>query len=657
VQSSNGLSESVAPGTWTFYVASYDANKVYSTPAAVNFTVPVQYVICEFSLGSLQHPLDPGGFQETNWFKGAPGYALVNCSIHPTSYALVPRDQTTGAQTNDNNVFDTFCPILPTANASYTSPVFDSLGVGTSIRSSCAPYVYLAGLEGIPPTGEILVDSFPDWKQSVLSIVGGLIHPTANVIVPASSQNAAGPSPSTPSISLVQSGVSTTQPGSAISTTYTFSGANVLGDLIVVLVDTPVGISVANVTDLAGNIYQLLISVTDSNLGIVSSIYYCLSCVAAGSGNVVSINFGQTQNTCRYAVAEFSPGAGCQWSLVDVPATGSVTTGTAVSVPINTTGAHELLVAIGALTTAFASAGSSYISFGSIWGDAGAIHKILSVIGAHTPSMNQSGAGGPATILAGAFTAVSIIDGFEVFDYFVYEPVASTTLTWVIDTGAAFPSDLDFESGMTFSPDDQTFDATTTIASSPDGLSWTTLATGVQGSITASMLQRYVQFELALDNTDGVGIITSLYGQALVGPPEYWEPINAQQRSSPDGVTFGAWFQASATFYSQRYVQFMLEWSWTETLVPEGLESFWLCLDAPSSVQRASNVSVPIGGITVTLSPAYRIEVTIQATAIGSAPVNVLIISQTLGSFTVELFDPATGASVAGVINWFAEGI
>jgi hypothetical protein len=184
IRSAHTVSMIVPPGPWTFYVTSYDEFFNYSANIAqANFTVPSLFTLVEENYGNAQHVIDIGGQIDDAY--GSTGSTFTNCFVHPTAYVLVPIDGA-AATGNDFNLFDNFV-VTPPALCTITTPVLDSLGSGTSIRSSISVYEYLWGFSGVAAAGlDLIVSLAPQWDNS--TIVNGYIHPTAYCIVPTSSR-------------------------------------------------------------------------------------------------------------------------------------------------------------------------------------------------------------------------------------------------------------------------------------------------------------------------------------------------------------------------------------------------------------------------------------------------------------------------------------
>src|SRR5260221_659698 len=143
----------IPPGTWTIYVASFDANGLFSFEiASVNFTVPIMFQLVEINYGPIERTVDPGTLQVLDWDQNN-GSILVGCQVHPTAYVLVPSDtQLASFGTTGYELFEKFCQGFPT-QCSFTSRVIDALVSNQTIRCSSSLFEYFYGLEGIPPSG------------------------------------------------------------------------------------------------------------------------------------------------------------------------------------------------------------------------------------------------------------------------------------------------------------------------------------------------------------------------------------------------------------------------------------------------------------------------------------------------------------------------
>jgi hypothetical protein len=191
VNSSHNVTLVVPPGEWTFFVTDYDTFFNYSPNIlSYDFTVKKLFTLVEFNYGPAQHFVDTkfGAIQDDAWGDG--NSTFVNCFVHPSRYVLVPIDQNPASFVPPGGdgfeIFDQFVT-KPPVFCSFTSPVMDSLGQDTNIRSSIAVYEYLWQFSDEPFSGFQYLKSLPpSWDNT--TIQNGVVHPTNYAIVPKSSR-------------------------------------------------------------------------------------------------------------------------------------------------------------------------------------------------------------------------------------------------------------------------------------------------------------------------------------------------------------------------------------------------------------------------------------------------------------------------------------
>ena len=214
---------SIAPiGTWTFYLASFDALNNYSLyKPSQTFTVAVAYrLLQELSWGgNANAPIQPANGRRCDW-QGLTGLAnssaaFVGCFVHPTDYSLVPTDSalasygtaaTTTVWDSATDVWDSPTAvwdstggtgwewvnqfaISPPANSSWTLTTLtgatnspNQLFGNTTIRVGAFVYPTLWGAGAVGSFTPINFSAFPGWSNTVLS--GARIHPTTYGLVP-----------------------------------------------------------------------------------------------------------------------------------------------------------------------------------------------------------------------------------------------------------------------------------------------------------------------------------------------------------------------------------------------------------------------------------------------------------------------------------------
>jgi hypothetical protein len=191
VSSSHSVTLVIPPGEWTFFVTDYDSFFYYSPNIlSQNFTVKKLFTLVEINYGEIEHFVDTefGAIIDDNWGDG--NSTFVNCSVHPTAYVLVPVDQALAsfvpAGGDGFEAFDQFV-VSPPSLCTFITPVIDSLGQDTNIRSSIAVYEYLWGFSDSPFSGVDFLRSLPpQWFNAV--ITNGYIHPSRYSVVPKSTR-------------------------------------------------------------------------------------------------------------------------------------------------------------------------------------------------------------------------------------------------------------------------------------------------------------------------------------------------------------------------------------------------------------------------------------------------------------------------------------
>lgn len=246
--------------------------------------------------------------------------------------------------------------------------------------------------------------------------------------------------------------------------------------------------------------------------------------------------------------------------------------------------------------------------------------------------------------------------GFEMFDTFVLNPVTPTTVTYIKDIGSVGPILSSLTTVFGTSPGGLNPTASANISYSNLGVTYTALTSGV-GTVSGTALARFIKYTATLNDPVNAGVVNRFIADTLVAPPSYWTSINGQMRTSMDGITFGDWQMVQSNFVSDQYVQFMVSWNPYGGIWPAGVSSIWTLLDAPSSIQQAVGIPISVGGTVIPFSPPFRqILPPVQITIVGNSALFPIVISQTLASFTVKVFNTA-GVDVGGSINWSAEGV
>src|SRR5579862_6681401 len=144
------------------------------------------------------------------------------------------------------------------------------------------------------------------------------------------------------SVAYVQGNYSTPQ-SPQTSVAVTFKSAQVAGDLNVVVAGwNDSQATVKNVTDTAGNVYNLAVGPTVISGAASQSIYYASNVAAAAAGaNTVKITFSTAATSADIRILEYSGVAPI--NPVDVTAASSGNSATSSSGAANTTNATDLI--------------------------------------------------------------------------------------------------------------------------------------------------------------------------------------------------------------------------------------------------------------------------------------------------------------------------
>ncbi len=206
----------VAPvGTWTFYIASFDALNTYSLlrPNQTFTVMPVYTLLQEVAFGGNPNaPTLPATARFCDWRGWQTGLVtFVGCFVHPTDYSLVPTDSAMASDgagsSNWNSTTDTWdssstlwdatggtgwdwvdqFAISPPATSSWTITQLNGLNAllgNTTMRVSAFVYPTLWGSAGTGSFGPaISFSAFPGWTSAVY-LVNAVVHPTAYCLVP-----------------------------------------------------------------------------------------------------------------------------------------------------------------------------------------------------------------------------------------------------------------------------------------------------------------------------------------------------------------------------------------------------------------------------------------------------------------------------------------
>jgi len=249
--------------------------------------------------------------------------------------------------------------------------------------------------------------------------------------------------------------------------------------------------------------------------------------------------------------------------------------------------------------------------------------------------------------------------GFEVFA-FGYMPSTNTVITLVAELSGVFPVAASFSSATQAGANATGAPAQAALALSwsSDGITYSTPVTQSGGSVSASFVAQWVKMTASLTNTTlPVCYTQNLTGQLALGPGSAYQPIVPQLATSADNVTWGPWQEVFAVSTTDEFVQAQISWTPQGFAWPEGPASLFMVLDAPTSVQGANNVAVPITGLIIAFNPPYRTnQISVVCTVVGSSSAVPIVTSQNRTQFVVQCFN-SSGSPVAATINWTAAGL
>jgi hypothetical protein len=255
--------------------------------------------------------------------------------------------------------------------------------------------------------------------------------------------------------------------------------------------------------------------------------------------------------------------------------------------------------------------------------------------------------------LSGVLT-VTRAPGFDIFDTFIFDAQPSTAISFVQDVTEPFPWDTTLNADYKPGYSNGAMSATLSISWSSDQITWVTLASGL-GSLFASYIARFVRLQVVLDNTQPVGFVKTMGGEVVAGSSKYWTSIFAQIKTSPDNITFGNWIESDSNFISDRYIKPKVTWNPTSGLWPVSVSSLWILLDSSQNNQSGFSVPIASGGTTITFPNPYRSKVSVTVTSVSVSSAYAEVISYTLTSFAVQVFN--AGSPIAGAINWHSIGV
>jgi hypothetical protein len=156
---------------------------------------------------------------------------------------------------------------------------------------------------------------------------------------------------------------------------------------------------------------------------------------------------------------------------------------------------------------------------------------------------------------------------------------------------------------------------------------------------------------LANGNSSATNVVLVLwFDDALY----YKDNSNSWYRYTPSGDpgTYMTWTIGSAVF---QFVKGKISWGNTAGQTFMVQHAMMEVDSSPQSEQSSVNVSVPIGGSTVTFPTPYHRAPFVTAIAISATPLIATVSSITSTNFHVQVYN-TSGTDVGGTVSWSAIG-
>ncbi len=600
ISSSHSVTLIMPPGTWVFYVASYDKIGVFSsTIQSQIFTVPnFQQLFLEQNYGPVIHSLDAGYVLHPEW-QGT-NATFTNCFVHPTAWNLVPIDGAL-ASFDDWSWVDEFC-ITPAASFNYLSPAIDIGDGQTNVRGSVQLYEYLWGVSSpIPATSQIVVTLNPDWNAAGTVLTGCLVHPTAWVIVPTDTlaANYAGADHGWEVFDFT-----VFSPPVASTIAYTMNVGATLP--VQALLQTSVKASPGGATPiLTGSI---------SNSGDGTHFLPLVS--GAGAGQISSTAVDQ-----YFQFTVTMNNAAGQQTIYHLPPDWS-------GVVLNRALVHPTSYVICPSDTVLASF------------DGFAIFDNFVVTPSSTSTVTYTVDSGAVQTVTASITTNVQAAPLNTLGTGLYVSAIGYSNS---PTGPFTQLVNDNGSGNAFGTvSARYFQFTVTIQN-------------VTGSL-ATIQNMTPSVTILSPSRGGIGTLQSMLTEVIIAPSKYWTSVIPQIRTSADGSTWGSWQPIPSTFTNQEFMQFQINWSLSGAIWPFGIDSVWLLCDGTPITQTGS-VTTAAGTATIVFTVPFRQVPTVTATVQGSASVVALIASVNALGFVLDTFTTSTGAAANAAVSWSATGI
>ncbi len=590
----------IPPNVWTFYVASMDMFGTYSAPVSYDLNIPAYtYILAEKNYGPVNHALDIGVASTPDWDTGN-GTIFTNCLVHPTAYALLPQDTQAANYVPPGGtgfeLFDNFVNGWP-STCTVELPVLDSLGSGTSVRSSEVVTEYLIGLENQPVTGEDFIIVFnPLWENA--TIANGVLHPTAYCIIPTTIHNA-----------------SYVPPGG--------TGFELFDQFIF---DVQAKTTISYIQDV--NAPYPWYATLDANYkpGYSNAVVAAKLSISWSSDLVTwtqlisGPNALYTNYVARYA----------QFKLV-----------------LNNLPPLDLVV------TLPPSWDNTIITNGVVHPTAYCVMPTT----IHNASYTGGGTGFEIfdQFVFDVQTSTTIDYVKDLTNQFPWSSTINATYAPGYANGA-----ISETLSISWSNDNSTWTTLVsgTGASSTNFTSRyvrlrivldNTSPVGFVKTLSGELISVYAP------SVQNVGFVNAMSGEIVAGSSKYWTSIFAQIKTSQDNIVFtSVWDEVASTFVSDRYIKPRISWNPTSGLWPISVSSLWILLDANQLSQGDFFIAIPAGGATIHYPVPYRQKVSVTVTAVSGTSAYAVVTSYTLATFTVQIFN--AGSAIAGNINWNSIG-
>ncbi len=169
--------------------------------------------------------------------------------------------------------------------------------------------------------------------------------------------------------------------------------------------------------------------------------------------------------------------------------------------------------------------------------------------------------------------------------------------------------------------------------------------------LTASVTVSGMNYIQLVDGWTDVDAVTNWDGTDATG----WN-IELQVRTSDDYATWGAWQTFVIGDYSARAFQWRVILTSTAQGVTPSITALSVSVDMPDRLASDNDVVCPVAGLTVTFSPAFKVQPAIAVADQNMATGDYkTITSASASGFTIQYFN-AGGSPVQRTFDWVARG-